>query len=284
MKINNYNINLVHDKSFVVNRPNGISDNCFIYTRTPFLLLTDGKMKRYPQETTVFFRKGHPQHFMAAGYVYANDYMNFEANDEEMEFIDSLGIPSGVGFTNLDSSIFLNIHRYLCIEQQSHTSHKQESIDLLLRYFLIKLAQAIEEVSQLSISSSTKSAIQELHSEIHANAGKNYTVEMMAKRVGVSPSYFQTIYKKIVGYSCLEDVINARIYLAKTLLTSTEIPITEVAHRCGYENISHFSRQFKKHTSLTASEYRKSVIFNGDPLQPYDDEHRENSNNQQYPD
>ena len=74
MKINLCGTNNTHDKSFIVNRPNGSGDNLFIYTRTPVILIYDGKMNRYPAETTVFFRKGLPQHFMAAGHVYSNAY------------------------------------------------------------------------------------------------------------------------------------------------------------------------------------------------------------------
>lgn len=260
MKINLCGVNLAHDKSFCINRPNGSGDNLFIHTRTPILIMENGKMTRYPSETTVFFRKGMPQQFMAAGYIYADDYIHFNADDEEMEFIDSLNIPSGVPFKDLDSSIYMNIHRYICIEHQAKTENSDTSINLLIKYLLIKLSQAINESKAVSVNNATKNAIRELHAHIYANVEEDYTIDSLAASVGLSPSYFQSIYKKMFGRSCMNDVIIARIEKAKTLLMSTELSIYEIARMCGYENDSHFARQFKKITYVTASEFRKNDV------------------------
>lgn len=215
-------------------------------------------MTRYPAETTVFFRKGMPQQFMAAGYIYADDYIHFDADEEEMAFIDSLDIPSGVPFTDLDSTIYLNIHRYICIEHQTKTENSEMSITLLIKYLLIKLDQAIKESESISVSNATKNAIRELRTEIYANVERDYTIDSLAASVGLSPSYFQSIYKKMFGRSCMNDIIFARIEKAKTLLMSTELSIYEIARMCGYENDSHFARQFKKFAYVTASEFRKN--------------------------
>ncbi|MBQ8345059.1 MAG: helix-turn-helix transcriptional regulator [Clostridia bacterium] len=256
MKINTCDINLVHDKTFIINRPMGSGDNLFIYTRTPIILITDGNMKRYPAETTVFFRKGQPQHFMAAGHLYADDFIHFDANEEEMAWIDSLGIPSGVPFPDLDASIFLNLHRYICVERHSKTAHREESINLLLRYFLIKLAQAMEEAKAIPLNSSAKNAIRELRYSLYTNVDQAYTIDELAAKVGLSASYFQATYKKMFGRSCMDDIIHARIERAKALLLQTDLPVSAVARMCGYESDSHFSRQFKKHVRMTPVAFR----------------------------
>lgn len=257
MKINVCGINQAHNKSFIINRPNGSGDNLFIYTRTPVIVVTNGKIDRYPAETAIFFRKGDPQHFMAAGQLYANDFIHFDASDEEMRFIDSLNIPSGIPLTGLDSTVFLNIHRYICIEYQTDTPNREASIDLLLRYFLIKISQAVAETSFVSISGSTKNAIRELRLYIYANPDEEYTISSLSAKVGLSASYFQSIYKKMFGRSCLDDIIHARIDRAKSLLTTTDLPISSIARMCGYDSDPHFSRQFKKYVGVTPSEFKR---------------------------
>lgn len=258
MKINLCGTNNTHDKSFIVNRPNGSGDNLFIYTRTPVILIYDGKMNRYPAETTVFFRKGLPQHFMAAGHVYSNAYIHFDADEEEMAFIDSLEIPHATPFVGLDSSVFMKIQAMICNEYFSSDQHRNKSIDLLLEYFMIKLAQSIKDSISVSTSDFVRSAMQELRSEIYADVEKEYTIENLASRVGLSASYFQSIYKKMFGKSCMADIIFARIERARTLLLTTNYPISTIARLCGYENDSHFSRQFKKIVGITASDFRKA--------------------------
>lgn len=265
MRVNSCDFNQAHDKSWLVDRPYGSGDNLFIYTRTPIVMFTDDNATRYPMETVVFFRQGSPQQFRPAGQIYADDYMHFYADEEELKFIDSLEIPSGVPFSNLDSSVFLNIQRYICMEYRSSSKNKDESLNHLLRYLLIKLSEAIHDSLSLSISTSTKIAIQEMRTEIFSNLEVSYSIEALASRVGLSVSYFQAVYKQLFGSTCINEIIEARMDKARVLLTTTEYPISQIASMCGYENDSHFSRQFKKHVAVTPSEYRKNQWITKNP-------------------
>ncbi len=260
MNINLCGINLAHDKTFIINRPNGSGDNLFIYTRTPIILFNEnGEHHRYPADTVVFFRKDMPQRFMAAGQIYANDYIHFDANEEDMKFIDSLEIPSGVPFVDLDSSVFMNIHRYICIEYRTNHRTKEAAINHLLKYMLIKLSVAIEEQRSILINNSTKKAMLELRAEIYAHVERDYDIATLAARVGFSPSYFQAQYKKLFGRTCINDVMFARVDRAKQLLRTTDSSISEISRACGFETESHFSHMFKKYAGITASEYRKQI-------------------------
>ena len=257
MKINLCGLNLAHGDHFYIDRPNGSGDNLFIYTRTPFIIEVDGVMKKYPPETTVFFRKGMPQHFSALGQIFANDFVHFDADEEEMKFIDSLGMPSGVPFTDLDSSVFLNLHHYLYLEYFSESERKDELINLFLKTFLIKLSESMAySISLSSVNISTQTRMKELRNEICTNVEKTYTVAELAKRMNLSESYFLAVYKKMFNRSCLADQIAVRVERACALLRTTDYSISEVAKLCGYENDPHFSRQFKKYTGCTPSEYR----------------------------
>ncbi len=54
------------------------------------------------------------------------------------------------------------------------------------------------------------------------------------------------------------DLVEAELKArACELLASTQLPISEVAYRLGYNDVSNFSRAFKRWTGLAASEYRK---------------------------
>jgi AraC family transcriptional regulator of arabinose operon len=53
-------------------------------------------------------------------------------------------------------------------------------------------------------------------------------------------------------------MIGSRLEFAKYLLENGSQPIASVSLMCGYENDTHFMRQFKKFTGKTPSQYRKS--------------------------
>ena len=85
----------------------------------------------------------------------------------------------------------------------------------------------------------------------------DWNVDDIAKESGISKSYFQRLYRETFNTSCMDDIINARIERAKRLLENTDRQIGDIAIECGYASGSHFMRQFRQKTGLTASEYRK---------------------------
>ena len=96
-----------------------------------------------------------------------------------------------------------------------------------------------------------------LHLDILSNPSYPWTVMRMAKRLNISPGYLQAIYKSAFHVSCMEDVIQSRISLAKDYLLHENYAIHQIADLCGYQSIEHFSRQFHKIVGMTPNQYRK---------------------------
>jgi AraC-like DNA-binding protein len=72
-----------------------------------------------------------------------------------------------------------------------------------------------------------------------------------------SSGYFSKYFHKRVGISFQDYVIEKRIELAKELLQrNQEMKISSVAFRCGYNDVSYFSRIFKKRTGKTPQQYK----------------------------
>ncbi|MDO4562402.1 MAG: helix-turn-helix transcriptional regulator [Clostridia bacterium] len=260
MYINHCGIGTTHSGDFSIDRPHGSGDYLFIFTKTPFIMVTNNKINRCPEHTTVFFKKGDAQHFMAAGSLYQNDYIHFQAQSEDEAFINSLPLRSGKPFINIDSSAYINIHRLICMEYICDNDFRDTAIDSLLRYFLIKLSHSMCAAALPPVAASLSEEMEALRAEIYKDVHKNRTIAQMSKQLNISPSYFQASYKKMFKRSCISDVIYAKIEHAKLLLTSTAYPIGRVAQLCGYENETHFARQFKRISGMTASEYRKNFM------------------------
>ena len=79
----------------------------------------------------------------------------------------------------------------------------------------------------------------------------------MAEYMHISNGRLQTIYKEAFGVSCVSDIIAARIKYAKYKLTCSDMTLVELSSECGYKNIEHFFRQFKKHTGFSPKEYQQ---------------------------
>lgn len=85
----------------------------------------------------------------------------------------------------------------------------------------------------------------------------NITVSMLAELGYVSPSCFNRRFKKEVGITPIEYLIQIRIERAKILLRRKSIPVTEIAMRCGFSSNAYFSSCFQSRLGISPSEYRE---------------------------
>jgi len=91
---------------------------------------------------------------------------------------------------------------------------------------------------------------------INENYQKECTLEELSKIAGISRFYLIRIFKDCMGKSPYDYLLDIRIENAKLLLARGNISITDICHECGFNNMSHFIRTFKKKTGITPSRYK----------------------------
>jgi len=101
------------------------------------------------------------------------------------------------------------------------------------------------------------SKILEAMRHIQVNLKENLTVNYLAERANLHQDYFSRLFLKYAGQRPLTYLHEKRIERAQYLITTTDLSYAEIAEEIGFENSSHFSRVFKKVTSLTPGEYKK---------------------------
>ncbi len=93
---------------------------------------------------------------------------------------------------------------------------------------------------------------------IDYNYSSPITIEQIAKRVSLNPSYFSRIFTEQVGIPPKQYVLNKRLERAKELLKETNASVFEIANSVGYDDQMYFSRIFKKHIGVSPIEYKNA--------------------------
>jgi AraC-like DNA-binding protein len=87
---------------------------------------------------------------------------------------------------------------------------------------------------------------------------ENISQAEVAASCRMSSSQFSRFFKQVYGVTFREFLFEARMKMAVRLLRNPSANVAEVAWAVGFQDHSHFSRMFRRHTGATPSGYRET--------------------------
>lgn len=100
--------------------------------------------------------------------------------------------------------------------------------------------------------------IREAERYINRHFQEPLLLDDLARQLHVSKYHFIREFSRYVGSSPHEYQIELRLSYAKELLKYTDLPVNEIAERCGINQASHFINLFKSREHITPLQFRKS--------------------------
>jgi len=119
------------------------------------------------------------------------------------------------------------------------------------------LAHVIVKAVDATHVSSISDVIERATRYILSNLDQSLSRETTANHVYLHPDYLTRLFKKELGCTIPEYILQERMKLAKQLLAHSELPVSAVAMATGYSNFSHFAKLFKQQTGLSPVEFRQ---------------------------
>jgi AraC-like DNA-binding protein len=86
-------------------------------------------------------------------------------------------------------------------------------------------------------------------------------IQPIIASLGISPNYGLEIFQKVYNMSPRKYLSQLKLQEAKILIQQPNVSLKEISNRLGYKNLSHFSRQFKRWTGLSPTEFRKNSLL-----------------------
>jgi transcriptional regulator GlxA family with amidase domain len=119
---------------------------------------------------------------------------------------------------------------------------------------------SFRQIEKLSYNSRR---IDRIMGHLNQNFDKNISLRDAAKIAGMTDVAFSRFFKVRTGKTFVDTINEVRLGNASRMLIDTTHSITEIAYKCGFNNMSNFNRLFKKKKDCTPKEFRETFNSSG---------------------
>lgn len=223
-------------------------------------------IKLIPGQALVLNPGVHHQQMMHKDIKYSDLHIgisNIKLHQSNNDFIT---------LNNLNSILTISKHREdfirCCYDIITEQNEKKLGYALTLKSLVMKLIVIIlRELDTSPEKNLTPSYLIEYTEKHHiVNSiitfmNENYmtdiSLDKISKNMYLSPVYISKLFKEEIGYSPINYLIKIRLDKSANLLEEKLYTIKEVAKMVGYNDVYHFSKQFKKHYGIPPSKFTK---------------------------
>ena len=108
----------------------------------------------------------------------------------------------------------------------------------------------------IKVQSDSQLQLDSLLQYIHTHIAAPLPNRKLSAFVHMHPNHFIRFFKMQTGFTPASYIRKERMDLAKRLLEESELTISEVGEKAGFDDLAHFSKNFKQYFSMTPSAYR----------------------------
>lgn len=159
---------------------------------------------------------------------------------------------------NLSHSEFYNIFNKIYAEYENTNFGYTDIIRAHLTELILKIFRNIEKRNSQAGKENQYKYVESAIDFIKTNYSSKINIESIVENMFLSKDYFRQLFKDVTGKSITSYIQNIRIEQACMMLVSTEISVSDISVKCGYNDTKFFYQTFKKIKGVTPGDYRKS--------------------------
>ncbi|MBQ7573281.1 MAG: helix-turn-helix transcriptional regulator [Clostridia bacterium] len=133
---------------------------------------------------------------------------------------------------------------------------RSESIRSLVTKWIIDVSRFSHE--QTSTLHNCNTTIIRVIDFINAHYNEKLTLEYIAQNCYVSVSHLTRLFKTTTGYTVISYINNLRIKKASEMIKSSDLSMSEIASKTGFESLSYFVKLFSQYFGMSPLQYRKN--------------------------
>lgn len=251
----------------------------FCYVDKGEVLITMDEQECVLRNGDIVFHKPKEFHSVAATGTSAPNLVviSFQCVGEAMRFFDNKILHVDNAERNLLAQIILEAkncfaHRLddpyqtKIVKKNSVPFGAEQFLRLYLEQFLLHIVrrntltpQTSQRIEKTSKNKSDTETFQRLIFYLKEHLSEQLTVEQICRDNTISRSQLQKLFHAQSDCSVMDYFANLKIDAAKEMIRMSDMNFTQIAEELGYASIHYFSRQFKKRTAMTPTEYAYSI-------------------------
>ncbi len=217
--------------------------------QVPVLIEVEGEMRPYSENTCILYKPGQRIHYRAISGRLLYNWIRFDCDEP---LYTEYFLPYGIPVHCPDFGCYIVYWKMVANENYWQYNSSNYVNEQLMHIIFHRL----HDYTLSNEISTYRDALLNLRNMIYQYPNWHWTLEKMASIVNLSTRSLQKFYKDFFHITCMNEVISSRITQAKLLLLRTDSSISEIGERCGYNNVEHFCRQFKRIEGISPAKYR----------------------------
>jgi AraC family transcriptional regulator, transcriptional activator of pobA len=227
---------------------------------------------QYQQGSLIFIAKNQLHAFKinknAQGFVlmFDEDFLNrnqLRFSDLSYSYPFNFDIYQPVIETGTQYDSFATYFDYVFREyQEPVNNHTDEILQCLLRALLlkIKMLSSPSRNRMLSLDKKSKNTFIQFQQLLEKYYESNRNASFYCDQLSVSFKTLNNICKELTGKTIKKFIDEILSLKAKQYLTVDNNNISEVSYRLGFDETTNFTKFFRKHTSMSPSEFQKNMF------------------------
>lgn len=158
---------------------------------------------------------------------------------------------------------------FISDELKLHTRNLIRQTARIREQLLKTSTDTVQHNDTTAMSKEDKAFINRLVDVIHAQlAQDDIDMEHIAAAMSLSRKQLRSRVMAITGVTPVAYILQVRLNYARRMISSENTSLTAIATKCGFQNLSHFSKAFKQQFGISPMQYRKSAVGTGPNLPP----------------
>ncbi len=237
-------------------RENGREDYQLLYlSKGEYRFIFDGKEERVFPGMMVIYKPGEMQEYYMAGEGDIEIFWTHFTGYDCENYLKELGFDKSGVYTVGSNEKFLILYKWIIKELQLK---RENYINIATGYFKQLLCLMSRNYHSDAEKNSETHFAEAAMLFFYRNFNQNISIDEYALSQNITPCWLRRCFKKHTGVSPQQFINDIRLSYARELLLTTNLKMSEISERCGYENPFYFSRIFTKNIGCSPIQFKKN--------------------------